>query len=72
MTTTVTLTSADRCDRCGARAYVLLSVWVPHSGNRELSLCAHDFQQHERQLMLSGVRVLVDQRRELQSQVSHV
>jgi hypothetical protein len=72
MTTTVTLTSADRCDRCGARAYVLLSVWVPHSGNRELSLCAHDYQQHERQLSLSGVRVLVDQRRELQSEVSHV
>jgi hypothetical protein len=72
MTTTVALTSADRCDRCGARAYVLLSVWVPHSGNRQLSLCAHDYQQHEAELARTGVRVVIDQRRELQKEGSGV
>src|ERR1035437_1877621 len=69
--TTVALTTADRCDRCGAQAYVLLSVFVPESGDRELCLCAHDFRQHERQLVYSGVRVILDQRRQLQKEASH-
>ena len=69
--TTVALTPADRCDRCGAQAYVLLSVFVPDAGDRELCLCAHDFRQHERQLVHSGVRVILDQRRQLQKQASH-
>ncbi len=62
----VILTAADRCDRCGAQAYVLLSVFVRDSGNRELLLCAHDYGLHESQLMHSGVRVVLDQRRQLQ------
>jgi len=70
MKTTV-LSAADRCDRCGARAYVLLSVFVPESGYRELFLCAHDYQQHEPQLARSGVQVVLDQRRQLQKQESH-
>jgi hypothetical protein len=69
--TTVALTTADRCDRCGAQAYVLLSVFVPDSGDRELCLCAHDFRQHERQLVHSGVRVILDQRRQLHKEASH-
>jgi hypothetical protein len=70
---TVVLTAADRCDRCGAQAYVLLSVFVPNSGDRDLFLCAHDYRQHERQLVRSGVRVLLDQRSQLlQKQESHV
>lgn len=64
--TTVVLTPADRCDRCGAQAYVLLSVFVPNSGDRELLLCAHDYRRHEPQLLMSGVQVLLDQRRQLQ------
>ena len=69
--TTVILTPADRCDRCGAQAYVLLSVFVPESGDRELLLCAHHYRQHERQLVHSGVRVLLDRRRQLQPVESH-
>ena len=64
--TMVDLTTADRCDRCCAQAYVMLSVFVPGSGDRELLLCAHHYQQHERELAHSGVRVLLDQRRLLQ------
>jgi hypothetical protein len=70
--TTVVLTAADRCDRCGARAYVLVSVFVPDRGNHELLFCAHDYQRNERQLRYSGARVLLDQRRQLQSQESLV
>jgi hypothetical protein len=69
---TTVLSSADRCDRCGAQAYVLLSVFVPDSGNRELLLCAHHYRQHERGLAHSGVRVLLDQRRQLQQMDSSV
>lgn len=70
--TTVFLTAADRCDRCGVRAYVLVSVFVPDRGDQELLFCAHDYRQHERQLLFSGARVLLDQRRELQNQESLV
>jgi hypothetical protein len=72
MTPTVVLTSSDRCDRCGARAYVLLGVSVAGGGERELTLCAHDFRKHESKLQKSGVRILIDQRRELQMESSPV
>ena len=64
--TMVDLTTADRCDRCCAQAYVLLGVFVPTIGDRELLLCAHHYREHESELAHSGVRVLLDQRRELQ------
>lgn len=69
--TKVLLTAADRCDRCGLQAYVLVSVPVPGSGDHELLFCAHDFREHERQLGVSGARVLLDQRRQLQKQESN-
>ncbi|MDQ3664675.1 MAG: hypothetical protein M3353_08475 [Actinomycetota bacterium] len=37
------LTAADRCDRCGARAY--LRVQMPSGA--ELFFCAHHGRQHE-------------------------
>lgn len=70
--TTVALTAADRCDRCGVRAYVLVSVFVPNRGDHELLFCAHDYRLHERQLLVSGARVVIDQRRQLQNQGSLV
>jgi hypothetical protein len=70
--TTLVLTAADRCDRCGARAYVLVSVFVPDSGNHELLFCTHHYQHHEAKLLFSGARVLLDQRRQLQNQESLV
>jgi hypothetical protein len=68
---TSTLTAAHRCDRCGAQAYLLLSVLVPDSGHRELFFCAHHYRKHETQLVHSGVRVVLDQRRQLQHIDSH-
>ena len=69
---TLVLTAADRCDRCSARAYVLVSVFVPDSGDHELLFCAHDYQRHEAKLANSGARVQLDERRQLQNQESLV
>ena len=69
---TLVLTAADRCDRCSARAYVMVNVLVPGSGGHELLFCAHDYRQHEAKLASSGAQVLLDQRRQLQSQASLV
>lgn len=48
MTTTLAaeLTTADRCDRCGAQAY--LRVTLPSGG--ELLFCAHHARAHEDKL----------------------
>jgi hypothetical protein len=43
VTATAPLTAADRCDRCGARAYV--RVVLPGGG--ELLFCAHHGRAHE-------------------------
>lgn len=44
MTTTLapTLTSADRCDRCGAQAFIRARL----SGGTELLFCAHHGRKH--------------------------
>jgi hypothetical protein len=43
VTATAPLTAADRCDRCGARAYI--RVVLPGGG--ELLFCAHHGRAHE-------------------------
>ena len=61
-----TLTHADRCDRCGARAYVLVllkwSPGLPSSG--ELYLCAHDYHRNE-EALAPYVSMVVDERWQL-------
>jgi hypothetical protein len=42
------LTAADRCDRCGAQAYV--RVTLPTGGT--LIFCGHHAKQHEEKLKL--------------------
>lgn len=55
MTTTVAepLTAADRCDRCGAQAY--LRVTLPSGG--ELLFCAHHARAHEDRLRQVALRI---------------
>ena len=48
-----TLTAADRCDRCGARAYLLAEL---PSGS-ELRLCAHHGREHGPALREAGAAV---------------
>jgi hypothetical protein len=44
--TTETLTAADRCDRCGAQAYVRVVL----SSGGELLFCAHHGRKHQDKL----------------------
>ena len=64
--TMMILNADDHCDRCGAQAYVVLTVPISDCGDRELLFCAHHYRQHEGQLAYSGVRVLLDERFSLQ------
>ena len=47
------LTAVDRCDRCGAQAYV--RVLLP--GRRELLFCAHHNRQHALALAKIAVEI---------------
>jgi len=47
------LTAADRCDRCGARAY--LRVTLPGGG--ELLFCAHHGRRHEDALIAADASI---------------
>ncbi|WP_040425042.1 DUF7455 domain-containing protein [Agromyces subbeticus] len=59
-----TLTAADRCDQCQARAYAV--AWFPtgsgpaHSEDRasELLFCGHHFREHRDRIEIKAVRIL--------------
>lgn len=55
--TVVTLTAADRCDRCGAQA----CVEVEH-GAAILMFCAHHHREHGVALLAEGWVLVVDDR----------
>jgi len=54
-----TLTATDRCDRCGARAYV--RVLLP--SRLELLFCAHHTREHGRALAEIAVEIQDETRR---------
>ena len=57
------LNANDRCDRCGAQAYVLINILViDKAKDCGLLLCSHHFHEHESQLIYNGATVEVDQR----------
>lgn len=47
------LTTLDRCDRCGAQAYLRIEL----AGSRELLFCAHHSREHEQQIRSIAVSV---------------
>ncbi len=56
MTTTIAaspLTAADRCDRCGAQAYVRTTM----GSGFDLLLCAHHFHENESRLREIAVSI---------------
>ncbi len=56
MTTTITqtpLTVADRCDRCGAQAFVRIHL----DGGKSLQFCGHHFRENESRLREIAVDV---------------
>lgn len=52
------LTAQDRCDRCGAQAYLRVELV---SGS-ELLFCAHHAREHEQALISEGGLVITDER----------
>lgn len=58
-TTTTELTHQDRCDRCGAQAYVRAT--LPAADGLELLFCGHHFRAHEPKLVAAGA-VIQDER----------
>lgn len=55
----------DRCDRCGAQAFVM----VERDG-KELIFCAHDYHKNEYTLATDGWVVSIDNRAEINEQPS--
>ena len=53
------LTAADRCDQCGARAYVRF-----FTASGVLELCTHHFNRHEQTIINAGY-VIHDERHRL-------
>lgn len=51
------LNATDRCDRCGAQAYVRATL----DGGAELLFCGHHFRAHEDKLAAAGA-VILDER----------
>ena len=49
------LTRQDRCDRCGAQAYVKAT--IPGSDGLELLFCGHHFRAHEVMLRTTGAMI---------------
>lgn len=57
--TTAELTRGDRCDRCGAQAFVRAT--LPAADGLELLFCGHHFRKNELQLIAAGA-VVQDER----------
>lgn len=57
MSTTViedaALSAADRCDRCGAQAYMRVTL----AGGSELLFCAHHGKEHEDKLKQVALKI---------------
>jgi hypothetical protein len=58
---------ADRCDRCGAQAFVsariIVEVEPGISGPVDLRFCAHHFKKHEAAIRAVAVEVLDERER---------
>ena len=59
----VNLTAVDRCDRCGAQAYVRVAI-----SGMTLDFCAHDYKAHGPALVAKGATIVADQRSQLAQQ----
>jgi hypothetical protein len=60
---TFTMTAADRCDHCGSRAYVQVTINIEKS---PLQFCGHHFTLHEVKLRAVSLDLL-DERENLLS-----
>jgi hypothetical protein len=61
------LTRQDRCDRCGAQAFVRAT--LPSADGMELLFCGHHFRAHELKLVAAGATIH-DERHRIDEQAS--
>lgn len=59
--------AVDRCDRCGAQAYVETAIDVQGIDQGGLLWCAHDYAERQFALSVAGARVVRDGRKALDS-----
>ena len=67
LATTTELTRHDRCDRCGAQAFVRAT--IPAADGMELLFCGHHFRTNELHLLAAGATVR-DERHRINEQPS--
>lgn len=60
-TATHDLNALDRCDRCGAQAFVLT-----RQGGLDLMWCVHHFREHGAALAEAGAVVVTDERKRVE------
>jgi hypothetical protein len=60
------LSAVDRCDRCGAQAYVRVEL----AGGAELLFCAHHARQHEDKLREVAITIHDETNRLADAEVS--
>ena len=60
-----TLLPADRCDRCGAQAFVKVEM----ASGGDLLFCDHDYRRHELVLLAYAARV-IDEREHINARPS--
>lgn len=65
-TATAGLTRQDRCDRCGAQAYVRAT--IPAGAGTALLFCGHHFRKHELALVAAGAGIH-DERHRIDEQI---
>lgn len=58
---TATLTREDRCDRCGAQAFVRAT--LGGTDGTALHFCGHHFRAHELKLVAAGATILDERHR---------
>ena len=61
------LTRQDRCDRCGAQAFVKAT--LPTADGMELLFCGHHFRAHELKLVAAGATIQ-DERHRIDEQAT--
>jgi hypothetical protein len=64
-----TLTAADRCDRCGAQAYVVFYN-AETSPPSLLQFCKHHGDEHEPALLDKNFEATIDERQKLVDEVN--
>lgn len=61
------LNALDRCDRCGAQAYVRFerADITLVTGSARIDMCAHHTREHKDAVLAQGFTVIVDERERL-------